>query len=189
MTTPKIEPINIKGYTVKQSKYETVGKLPCRSILCAPSGGGKTVLLQNMVLQIYKDCFDRIYIFSPSIEVDSTWIPVKEYIKKHIDLEPDEEIYFDHYDPKALHDIIDTQHKIIDYMKKKHYKKLFQILIIIDDFADDPSFTRQSKMLHSLYVRGRHNMISTITATQQYNAIHPIVRVNATELYVYRFKE
>jgi hypothetical protein len=52
MTTPKIEPINIKDYTVKQSKYETVGKLPCRSILCAPSGGGKTVLLQNMVLQI-----------------------------------------------------------------------------------------------------------------------------------------
>ena len=44
----------------------------------------------------------------------------------------------------------------------------------------------KSKMLHSLYVRGRHNMISTITATQQSPAIHPIIRVNATELYVYR---
>jgi len=33
MTTPKIEPINIKDYTVKQSKYETVGKLPIRSII------------------------------------------------------------------------------------------------------------------------------------------------------------
>ena len=52
-------------------------------------------------------------------------------------------------------------------------------------FADDPSFTRQSKMLHSLYVRGRHNMINTITATQKFNAIHLIIRVNATELYVY----
>ena len=28
-------------------------------------------------------------------------------------------------------------------------------------------------------------MISTITATQKFNAIHPIIRVNATELYVY----
>ena len=37
-----------------------------------------------------------------------------------------------------------------------------------------------------MYVRGRHNMISTITATQTFNAIHPIIRVNATELYVYR---
>ena len=188
MTTPKIEPINIKDYTVKQSKYETVGTLPIRSIILGPSGSRKTVLLQNMILDIYKDCFSRIYIFSPSIEVDSSWIPVKEYINKHIELEPDEEIYFDHYDPKALHDILDTQHKIIDYMKKKKYKKLFQILIIIDDFADDPSFTRQSKMLHSLYVRGRHNMIYTITATQKINAIHPIIRVNATELYVYRLR-
>jgi len=43
-------------------------------------------------------------------------------------------------------------------------------------------------MLHSLYVRGRHNMISTITGTQKINAIHPIIRVNATELYVYRLR-
>ena len=43
-------------------------------------------------------------------------------------------------------------------------------------------------MLHSLYVRGRHNMISTITATQRFNAIHPITRVNAIELYVYRLR-
>ena len=43
-------------------------------------------------------------------------------------------------------------------------------------------------MLHSLYVRGRHNMISTITATQKFNAIHPIIRVNATELYAYRLR-
>ena len=31
-------------------------------------------------------------------------------------------------------------------------------------------------------------MISTITATQSFNAIHPIIRVNATELYVYRLR-
>ena len=100
----------------------------------------------------------------------------------------DEPIYFDHYNPEALHEILDTQHKITEYTKKRNFKKLFQILIIIDDFADDPSFTRHSKMLHSLYVRGRHNMISTITATQKFNAIHPIIRVNATELYVYRLR-
>ena len=41
MSTPKIEPINIKEYTVKQSKYESVGKLPIRSIILGPSGSGK----------------------------------------------------------------------------------------------------------------------------------------------------
>ena len=52
MTTPKIEPINITYYTVKQSNYETVGKLPIRSIILGPSGSGQTVLLQNMILYI-----------------------------------------------------------------------------------------------------------------------------------------
>ena len=52
MTTPKIEPINIKDYTVQQSKYETAGTLPIRSIILGPSGSRKTVLLQNMILYV-----------------------------------------------------------------------------------------------------------------------------------------
>jgi hypothetical protein len=31
-------------------------------------------------------------------------------------------------------------------------------------------------------------MISTITATEKFAAIHPIIRVNATEPYVYRLR-
>ena len=31
-------------------------------------------------------------------------------------------------------------------------------------------------------------MISTITATQKFTAIHPIIRVSATELYVYKLR-
>ena len=93
--------------------------------------------------------------------MDASWLPVKKYIEndmsvKHTDEDP---IYFDHYDPEALHDILDTQHKLTDYTKKKNFKPLFKILLIIGDFADSPEFTRQSKMLHSLYVRGRRNMI------------------------------
>ena len=188
--TPKVEPINVKEFTVKQSKYEVCGKLPIRSVILGPSGSGKTVLLQNMILDIYRDCFSRIFIFSPSIDVDMTWKPVKDYIEKHMKVQHTEEepIYFDHYDPEALATILETQHKITTFLKKRGDTKLFQILIIVDDFADDPSFTRHSKLLHALYTRGRHNMISSITATQKFNSIHPIIRVNATELYVYRLR-
>ena len=65
---------------------------------------------------------------------------------------------------------------------------IFQILITIDEFDDDRSFIRQSKMLHFPNDRGRHNMISSITTTPRFNAIHPIIRVNATELSVYRLR-
>ena len=100
----------------------------------------------------------------------------------------EESIYFNHYDPEALHKIIDTQHKVIDYMKKKNIKKLFSILVVVDDFADSPEISRHSKILHGLYTRGRHNSISTITATQKFAAIANIIRVNATELYIYRLR-
>ena len=78
--------------------------------------------------------------------------------------------------------------KITEYMKKHKKTKMFQVLIIIDDFADDPKFCRSSKLLHSLYTRGRHSYISVITATQVFVALHPIIRKNATDLYSYKLR-
>ena len=45
----------------------------------------------------------------------------------------EEHIYSVHYDPDALHDILDIQHKITQYMKHRGDHKMFQILIFIDD--------------------------------------------------------
>ena len=118
---PKIEPIELKDYTVKQSKFEVVPKIPMRSLILAPSGGGKTVLIQNLIMNIYKGCFNRIFIFSPRINVDYTWQPVKKYIEEEMKVfESDKEkIYFDKFDVAELSKIIDTHHKIIQYLKKE----------------------------------------------------------------------
>ena len=65
--------------------------------------------------------FSRIYIFSPSINVDSIWIPVKKYIEHEMKINTKEEqCYFEEYsNGNALKNIIDTQHKIIEFMKSK----------------------------------------------------------------------
>ena len=81
---PNIQPIKLKEYQTQQSKYDMVPRIPFRSVILGPSGSGKTILLQNMILDIYKNCFSRIYIFSPSIDVDSTWLPVKKYIEEEM---------------------------------------------------------------------------------------------------------
>jgi hypothetical protein len=187
---PTIKPIKTKEFESKQSKYEHCAKLPMRAIILGPSGSGKTVLLQNMVLDVFKDCFSRIYIFSPSIDVDMTWEPVKHYIEEHLKVKntDEEPIYFDHYDPVALEHIISVQHKLAQYQKKQGHNKIYQILVIVDDFADQPTFTRSDKLLHSLYTRGRHTFVSSITSTQVFNALSPIIRKNATELYIYRLR-
>ena len=73
-------------------------------------------------------------------------------------------------------------------MKDKGTTKLYQILIVIDDHADNPEFCRNSKLLNQLYIRGRHNCISTITSTQKYRAISNIIRINITEIFVFKLR-
>ena len=187
-TAPIIKPIQLKEYSSKQSNYEIAPKLPMRSMLAAPSGAGKTVLLTNMTLDIYTGCFSRIYIWSPSINVDSTWKPVKDYIRDTIKPNDREKCYFDSYEPSELDQVIKPQQKVIYYQKEQKHKDLYQILIVIDDFADDTNFTRTSQLLHQLYIRGRHYMISTITSTQVYKLISPRVRKNMTHLFIYRLR-
>ena len=57
MTAPEIKPINTKEYSVKQSKYgDVVPKLPTRATILAPSFSGKTVLISNLILDVYRNC-------------------------------------------------------------------------------------------------------------------------------------
>ena len=77
--------------------------MPRRSILLGPSGSGETVLLTNLILDVYRNCFSRIYIFSPSINVDSVWLPVKKYIEHEMKINTKEEqCYFEEYNSNDL---------------------------------------------------------------------------------------
>ena len=68
-------------------------------------------------------------------------------------------------------------------------KKLFSCLLIIDDFAEDKTFMRYSKILHGLYTRSRHFGLSVITTIQKYNALAPIVRLNSSSLYIFTIEK
>ena len=142
-------------------------------------------VLTSIVLDIYKGCFSRIYIWSPRVYVDQTRKPVKDYSRDHIKPNDRENTYFDEYDPSGLQAIITTQQKVIDYNK---HKEIYQILICIDDFAGSPDFARKSTLRHQLYLRGRHYMISTITSTHVYKQTSLIVRSSITNSFIYRLR-
>ena len=115
MATPSVKPIQLKEHTCSQRYYgNLVPKLPMRSMLVGPSGSGKTVRLTNMILDMYKGCVSRIYTWNPSIEVDNTWKPVKDYIRDHIRPNDRDTCYVDSCDPAEL----------AAALNKKHNKKL-----------------------------------------------------------------
>ena len=43
----------------------------------------------SMILEQYKGCFERIYILSPSIDMDPQWERVKDYIRKELEVNTD----------------------------------------------------------------------------------------------------
>ena len=62
------------------------------------------------------------------------------------------------------------------------------MLIVIYDFADSIECSRHSKLLHGLFARGRHNYITTIVSTHKFTAQAPILRSNATHMFVFRLR-
>lgn len=190
----QVRPAKTDSYEFAQSRYAQLPEIPFRAIVAAPSGAGKTVLLQSMVLELYrttsgKSPFSRIYVWSPSVHVDPAWIPVKKFIREELGVDEDREQFcFADYKAEDLEGVIETQKKIVDAQKKRGDKRLYSILIIVDDFADSPSFTRHSSLLWMLYVRGRHYGISSISSVQRYRVLSPIIRTNATALIIFKLR-
>ena len=66
---PIVKPVNVKEYDFTQFKYEVASKLPFSQIIAGPSGSGKRILLQLMILDIYRGVFERIYIYLVSFSL------------------------------------------------------------------------------------------------------------------------
>ena len=65
-----VKPIRDKTrLEVKQSKSDHLPRLPCTFLALAGTNSGKTTTIVNMCLnpRLYRDCFDRIEIFSQKI--------------------------------------------------------------------------------------------------------------------------
>ena len=82
----KIKLFPVPEYSSKQSSDPVVPLVPCTGIFLGPSKSGKTVALISLILEQHRGVFERIYIFSPSINVDDGWIPVKKYIEEDLGL-------------------------------------------------------------------------------------------------------
>ena len=63
---PIIKPIKLKQLECKQPYYEVAPELPMKTMILTPSGSGKTVLLVNIIMDVGKGCFNRVYSLVPA---------------------------------------------------------------------------------------------------------------------------
>jgi len=139
-----------------RGRFEHLPTPSIRWLVVSPSGGGKGVVLQNICINHYRGAFERIYVFSPTAITDtSTWGPVKKYLEKDkgIDLKK-EPAFFEDFDVGVMQGIIDRHKKIVQTQKDRGEKRLFSVLIIVDDWADNQQVMRHGKngqMLNQLF--------------------------------------
>jgi len=177
-------PKSLKTYKSKQPPYKHMeGWLACRGILTLPSGGGKGIIMLNLALKFWRGCFSRIYLFSPTADVDHTWEPLKEYVSKHLMKNSDEQFFFTTFDEKKLNEILDTQKQIVQWQKKHEpTAEIHQTLILIDDLGSDKRISKHNATIDRLFAAGRHIYCSTLFAQQRWMMASSTCRSQATLL-------
>ena len=94
-------PKHLKKYKTKQPPYAHMeGWLPCRCLLTNPSGGGKGIIMLNLALKFWRGCFSRIYLFSPTADVDHTWGPLEQHIRSDLNVDESEQVFFNTFSEK-----------------------------------------------------------------------------------------
>ena len=127
----KIKLFPTTEYSSKQASDPVVPLVPRTGIFLGPSKSGKTVALISLILEQYRGVFERIYIFSPSVNIDDGWIPVKKYIEGDLGVNTErEQTCWDEWDEAALRRIIQQQRKITEALS---VEGVFQMAYILPE--------------------------------------------------------
>ena len=177
------------GSTVDSPHGLPFPSLPSSWIFSGPTCSGKSQAWLSLILRVYKGMFSRIYVFSPSIMVDDSYTELRKYLDK---MSPKEKLYFDDLNMAALGKIIADQTAIVEMCKKNKMQRP-QILIVIDDMADQSDVLNRrtgarngGSHILSRSVRGRHSCTSWIVSTQALNLVALPIRKNVRNIIQYR---
>lgn len=154
---------------------DVVPKPPMILTCVSPAKTGKSTICGNLLLRYYKNCFDTVFLFSPTASTDKT---TRSYLKAFDDDDVNTEliVFEDHSDLLNADTFIQ---QIIDDQNKQEQSKRDRVLIVVDDCVGF-----QFKKLNYLCTRYRHLNISIIQNSQNYRRLDPLMRVNSTAIII-----
>ena len=163
-------------------KYSFLPSLPMRMLVVAPSNGGKSNMLKNMLLRPefgYRDYFTdpktgalNYFVFSRTLGADHTLDELVDQLPKfHAYREWDDTI-------------------IRDIMEYSRLKTERGVLLLLDDMITDTKvFNKCSgNLLNELAFMGRHHKVSFILTTQSYTTIQRPIRINTSVVIAFNLK-
>lgn len=171
----------VKVEELEDPKWDTLDhrlpKPPFLLVLNAPCAGGKTTTIVNMLYNdnYYRDMFDSVVIFSPTIENDLTW---------QIAREDDKNTIITGEQLEQIDDLVETIYNIqLEKVKKaeEEHRTIPHLLMIIDDCLG-----LLGKKFARMCTRHRHPRVSVMVSTQDFRSLPVQCRQNASHYMIYR---
>ena len=160
--------------------------------LIGPSGVGTTTTAFGMLMGPYKNCYSRVYVFSPSCAkgVDAAWDSWRKHVKNYMKVPDEEQTMWDEWKPEVLEKLIERHKRVNAYLKAKKQKRGYCICVIVDDFADagEKVMHSSTNILTSLFVRGRHLGCACWLLTQKLRVVSLICRTNFCWMLIWRLR-
>ena len=102
---PQVVVHDVHECSTPQPAHPVLPRLPMRAIAVGPSGSGKTVFIASLIVYLMRtrsggSCFLHIYVWSPSINIDPVWQPVKDLAKRV--LKQDDDCFYEEFNPADL---------------------------------------------------------------------------------------
>lgn len=133
-------------------------------LLIASTGSGKTVLLNHLIADNYKD-FDDIVLICPTAKLQKCYdyFPAENVMKT--------------FEEQYLEKLWESHERIYEENGRDSNKR-HKTLVVLDDVIDLPEF-KKSKMMDEIAHGGRHLGIYICLLSQDWNSIKPTQRKNA----------
>ena len=151
--------------------------LPFNMLVTGASDSGKTYFLMNLLEREFKNKFNSIVIFCPTIEFNKTY-------KERAFIDKDKNIYI--YTPKLVQDDLNL---CLEDTINEFKSETSQTLFIVDDCANLWEAKNKCTKLTELAFSGRHINISVWLLTQKYNAICKDFRENIKHLVIHALND
>jgi len=187
-----VKPMKEIPYTFKQSRFEHLAAslpVPWRVLCSGRSQAGKTELLRNVVTSFWRGTFEKIYIFSRTARLDSTYKAIIEYAEKLGQDESEEPFVWEDLDVDALTKIMQERKSLIQRIKaNKETHKLPAVLVIIDDMSDSEILQKRSGpgVIAKMFTMGRHFGVSIWCNVHSVNSLGPLARKQASGLILFK---
>ena len=181
-----VKPVKLKDRKLKQSRYPALPSLSARICFFGRSGSGKSQAMASAIMDWYKGCFSRIYLFGKSAKRDPLYVALADFIRDHCEFDDDEEFVFTELNYEVLERLM-TECEERMHQERRAKKPETQTLFVFDDMTGDAGLKqRHSNPVDKLFFQGRHINASVFLSLHSILAASTMQRKNATCMCCFR---